>query len=69
MTTRPYQEATTGRWGREPFLARIAAYQNLAFGTWMHSVIELHGFDEDLKHKNTSPNYGCHAPSLIPFAL
>ena len=69
MTTRPYQEATTGRWGREPFLARIAAYQNLAFGTWMHSVVNLHGFDEDLKHKNTSPKYGLHAPSAIPFTF
>ena len=55
--------------GREPFLARIAAYQNLAFGTWMHSVRNLHGYDEDLKHKNTSPKYGRHAPSPIPFAL
>ena len=69
MTTRPYQEATTGRWGREPFLARIAAYQNLAFGTWMHSVRNLHGHDEDLKHKNTSPDYGRHVPSLTPFSV
>ena len=69
MTTRPYQESTTGRWGEEPFLARIAAYLNLAFGTWMHSVLKLHGFDEDLKLKNTSFNYGYHVRSLIPLSL
>ena len=69
MTTQPTKNLRPVGGVTKPFLARIAAYLNLAFGTWMHSVIKLHGFDEDLKHKNTSPNYGCHAPSLIPFSL
>ena len=69
MTTRPHQESTTGRLEREPFLARIAGYMTFAIDTWMLSVMKLHGFDEDLKHKNTSPDYGRHVPSGTHFSV
>ena len=64
MTTRPHEESTTGRWERVPFLARIAGYMTFAIDTWMLSVMLLHGFDADLNHQNTPPDYGSHVPSI-----
>ena len=42
-STRSHPDPTTGRWCREPLLARVAWDFAFAFGTWQHSEMKFNG--------------------------
>ena len=69
MTTRPHPDPTNGRWCREPLFADIAWHLTFAFGTWMHSVMKLNGFEEDLKPRNASPDSWAQVRPVTPTPL